>query len=318
MGKDDVNIDDIIRAANALKNGNLVAFPTETVYGLGADATNEQAVSRVFSVKARPISHPLIVHILSFKQLDNWANYVPNYAIRLAKEFWPGPMTLILKKSNLAKDFLTGGQNSIGLRVPANDTALKLLEEFAKLDGDGIAAPSANRFGAVSATSSADVIEEIGEFLERSDMILNGGSSHIGIESTIIDCTNKEPIILRPGAVTREMVENTLNMKITSGLKDSQNKFSGSFRSHYSPQATIKLYGPSLPGYGFIALASIETPIGSVRLASPKDVNQYAREIYSAFRLGDNQGIKTIIVIPPEGGGITEAINDRLLKASYR
>ena len=307
----------IKRAANALIDGDLVAFPTETVYGLGADATNEKAVSRIYSVKGRPTGHPLIVHISSIKQLEIWAKNLPDYAIQLAREFWPGPITLILKRSALAKDFVTGSQDTVGLRVPAHPVAQKLLASFEKLGGFGIAAPSANRFGAVSATSSDDVIEEIGKDLDANDVIINGGSSSIGIESTIIDCTKDMPSVLRPGAITRKMIENCLSTKLLLINEDAKMKFSGSFKSHYSPKAQVKLSGPVLPGEGFIALSKTITPSGAVRLASPNDAIQYAAQIYSALRLGDAKRLKTIIAIPPEGDGLERAIFDRLSKAAF-
>ena len=193
---------EIKMAAKALKDGHLVAFPTETVYGLGADATNEKAVSRIYSVKGRPNDHPLIVHITSINLLEKWAVEIPEYALKLAREFWPGPMTLILKRSNLAKDFITGGQESIGLRVPDHLVAQALISEFEKLGGYGVAAPSANRFGAVSPTTADAVEEELGDFLQAKDLILDGGHSYIGLESSVIDCTKDNPVVLRPGAVT--------------------------------------------------------------------------------------------------------------------
>ena len=205
--------DAISKAAKALKDGHLVAFPTETVYGLGADATNENAVSQVYAVKGRPTDHPLIVHISSINQISKWATDIPDYAIKLARDFWPGPMTLILKRSDLAKDFITGGQENIGLRVPNQPLALALLAEFESLGGQGVAAPSANRFGAVSPTTSLAVREELENYLGSNDLILDGGSCHIGIESTIINCTDIVPTILRPGAITNEMVEKSIGSK---------------------------------------------------------------------------------------------------------
>ena len=309
---------EIRKAAQALKDGHLVAFPTETVYGLGADATNENAVSRVYSVKGRPTGHPLIVHISSIEQLENWAKNIPDYAIQLAREFWPGPITLILKRSKLAMDFITGGQDTVGLRIPAHPIAQELLAAFEILGGTGIAAPSANRFGAVSATSADDVIDEIGSSLYANDLIINGGSSRIGIESTIVDCVNNAPSVLRPGAITREMIENILSTKLFSIIAETKTKHSGSFKSHYSPKAQVKLSGPAQPGDGFIALSKIATPLGTIRLASPEDAIQYAEQVYSALRLGDAKGIKRIITIPPEGDGLAEAITDRLSKAAFR
>ena len=275
-------------------------------------------MSRIYSVKARPTYHPLIVHISSIEQLEKWAEDLPEYAIQLAREFWPGPITLVLKRSALAKDFVTGSQDTVGLRVPAHPVAQKLLASFEKLGGFGIAAPSANRFGAVSATSSDDVMDEIGSRLCDKDLVLNGGSTRIGIESTIIDCTKGNPSVLRPGAITLKMIEKTLNTKLPSVIEDTQIKFSGSFQSHYSPKAKVKLSGPAQPGDGFIALSRIATPSGAIRLASPKDADQYAAQIYSALRLGDTKGLNTIVAIPPEGDGLEGAISDRLSKAAGR
>jgi L-threonylcarbamoyladenylate synthase len=257
--------DEIKRAAKALKDGHLVAFPTETVYGLGADATNEKAISRIYSVKGRPTDHPLIVHVSSINQLDKWAIDIPEYAIKLAKEFWPGPMTLILRKSSLAKDFITGGQNNVGIRVPAQAVALLLLKEFEKLGGHGICAPSANKFGAVSPTYAQAVLEEIGSSMDSLDLILDGGFCKIGIESTIIDCTKLEPIILRSGFITQEHITQLLN--INSKIENKNTiKHSGNFQSHYSPKAEIFINKTPMTGQGLIALSSIKTPEGVIRL----------------------------------------------------
>jgi L-threonylcarbamoyladenylate synthase len=307
--------DDIKKAAKALKDGHLVAFPTETVYGLGADATNEKAVSRIYSVKGRPTDHPLIVHISSTNQLYKWAIDIPQYAFKLANEFWPGPMTLILKRSNLAKDFITGSQNNVGVRVPVHPTALALLAKFDEAGGYGVAAPSANRFGAVSPTTSAAVDEELGDYLEREDLILDGGQSQVGIESTIIDCTNPVPKVLRPGAITLDMIETVTTLKSNSSGNEIKIKASGLLDSHYSPKAIVALNSLPIPGDGFIALEHISTPNGVTRLASPKNIEQYARKLYLALRSGDQHGIKRIVVIPPEGDGLAEAIRDRLSKS---
>jgi L-threonylcarbamoyladenylate synthase len=310
---------DIKRAANALIDGHLVAFPTETVYGLGADAENEKAVSRIYSVKGRPTDHPLIVHISSINQLDKWAVDIPDFAIKLAKEFWPGPMTLIFKKSDLAKDFVTGGQDSVGLRVPSHTVALGLLSEFEKLGGIGIAAPSANKFGAVSPTTSKDVDLEIGMNLVQEDLILDGGQSRVGIESTIIDCTDKnQAVLLRPGAITIGMIGAITQKKLN--LYDIKNilKVSGSFKSHYSPRARVVLNVMTEPGDGFLALAGIPTPNGAIRLASPSTIEEFAKQLYSSLRLGDEKRLTKIVVMPPEGEGLASAIFDRLSKASNK
>jgi L-threonylcarbamoyladenylate synthase len=306
-------------AALALKQGHLVAFPTETVYGLGADATNEKAVARIYEVKGRPTDHPLIVHISSLNNLDKWAKDIPEYAIKLARNFWPGPMTLILPRSKLAKDFITGGQDSVGIRVPSHTISLALLNEFDSQGGIGIAAPSANRFGKVSPTTSEAVVDELGKYLSPDDQILNGGSSQIGIESTIIDCTKNVPVILRPGYLTSEMVESFLSISLATFDPASNKVMSpGLLDAHYSPNAHVELLGVPQPGDGFIALADIPTPAGVVRLASPKDDYEYARELYTALRRADSKGVKTVHVIPPIEQGIGVAINNRLTKSAQR
>ena len=198
--------DSLAQAAAHLQSGNLVAFPTETVYGLGADASSENAVARIYEVKGRPSDHPLIVHIADMQDMSEWASDIPTYAISLARDFWPGPMTLVLKRSDLAKDFITGGQDTVGLRVPAHPIALALIKEFIALGGYGIAAPSANRFGAVSPTTAQAVEEELAAFLHEDDLILDGGACLVGVESTIIDCTGPTPMVLRLGAITPLMI----------------------------------------------------------------------------------------------------------------
>jgi L-threonylcarbamoyladenylate synthase len=212
-------------AAVNLVRGALVAFPTETVYGLGADATNAAAVARIYEVKGRPTNHPLIVHIGNLEYLEQWISDIPEYAITLAREFWPGPMTLILQRSELAKDFVTGGQDTVGIRIPSNSLALALLEAFHKLGGQGVAAPSANRFGQVSPTTAQAVQEELGEFLLDTDLILDGGSSEVGLESTIIDCTGELPRILRPGAITVEMIEEVTGLNVPNSMEAHSKDF---------------------------------------------------------------------------------------------
>lgn len=301
-------------AAKVLKNGGLVAFPTETVYGLGADATNFAAVSRIYEVKGRPSDHPLIVHISSLDGLGVWAREIPEYAIALARDFWPGPMTLVLLRSELAKDFITGGQDTVGVRVPAHALALGLLHEFAKLGGLGIAAPSANRFGQISPTTAKAVTEEIGEHLSSQDLILDGGPALVGVESTIIDCTGASPRILRPGAITDEMIFESTGI----ALSDSGDaiRAPGSLESHYSPRAKVVLNAIPELGEGYIAPATIVTPAGVIRLASPSTNEEFARDLYSALRSGDALGLSTIVVVAPEGEGLAIAIRDRLTRAA--
>ena len=307
---------EIKKAAQALRDGNLVAFPTETVYGLGADATNEKAVSRVYSVKGRPTGHPLIVHISSINRLDKWAVDIPEYALKLANEFWPGPMTLILKRSHLAQNFVTGGQDNVGIRIPLNLVAHEVIKEFEVLGGSGVVAPSANRFGAVSPTSARDVVDELGDSLDHLDLILDDGPSRIGLESTIINCLGATPSILRPGAITVDMVEQVTALHVINADKKKVVKASGLMDSHYSPKAKIILDQQPKTGDGFLAMSVIPTPVGSIRLASPTTLEEYARGLYSALRLGDKKNLSKIFVILPNEVGLGEAIRDRLSKAA--
>jgi len=307
--------DALTSAAQLLKAGGLVALPTETVYGLGADATNKDAVARIYKVKGRPADHPLIVHIHSMQSLGDWADEIPTYAIALARDFWPGPMTLVLKRSLLAKDFVTGGQPTVGLRVPDHVVALALLSAFEKVGGKGIAAPSANRFGHVSPTTAHAVQEELSDYLDPTDLILDGGASQVGVESTIIDCTGELPHILRPGAITEEMITSSTGLIVSE--EESTIRVSGSLENHYAPLAKVLLDHKPNVGDGFIALEEIETPTGVIRLASPKNNAEFARVLYSALRSADTQKISSISIIQPKGDGIAIAIRDRLLRASH-
>lgn len=306
---------DIARAAHALRQGWLVAFPTETVYGLGADAENPEAVARIYRAKGRPADHPLIVHISTAELLDQWANEVPDYARTLARDFWPGPMTLILSRSSRAGDFVTGGQDTVGLRVPSNEIARELLAEFVRLGGFGVAAPSANRFGKVSPTTAAAVREELNDFLDSSDIVLDGEQSEVGIESTIIDCTSEAPRILRPGAITQEMIERSTGLRVKDA--DTSIRVSGSLDSHYAPRAKVILNEQPLPGDGLIALSSVATEEGVVRLAEPRTNIEYATQLYSALRKADELGLSRVVAITPEGDDIALAIVDRLQRASF-
>ena len=303
-------------AANLLV-GNLVAFPTETVYGLGADACNADAVARIYSVKGRPADHPLIVHVASMDALGDWASDVPEYAISLARDFWPGPMTLIMKRSSLAGDFVTGGQDTVGVRVPDHAIALGLLLSFAQIGGKGIAAPSANRFGNVSPTTAQAVEDELSEYLADADQILDGGQCQVGVESTIIDCTGDVPRILRPGAVTAEMINESTGLAAVGSVEREEIRVSGSLDSHYAPVATVVLDQSPVAGQGFIAMAEVPTPDGVVRLAAPKTHDEFARVLYSALRAADDQKLQTVVVTQPQGAGIAIAIRDRLKRAAH-
>ena len=303
-------------AAKSIADGHLVAFPTETVYGLGADATSESAVAKIYKAKGRPADHPLIVHIASIDAIGEWAEDISEYAINLARDFWPGPMTLIFKRSKLAKDFVTGNQNTVGLRVPNQPIALALLKEFENLGGQGIAAPSANRFGAVSPTTAQAVKEELASYLdEANDVILDGGPCQVGVESTIIDCTADTPQILRLGAITKEMIAQSTGLLVIEE-PTTDIRVSGSLESHYSPKAKVVLDVNPEIGDGFIAMDSTPTPAGVIRLAAPSSIEGFAREIYSALRFADAQGLTKICVIQPEGDGLAAAIRDRLKHAA--
>jgi len=303
-------------AAGVLMSGGLVAFPTETVYGLGADACNAAAVARIYSVKGRPAHHPLIVHVASMDALGDWAADVPAFAIALARDYWPGPMTLVLTRSELAADFITGGQDTVGVRVPNHPVALGLLEAFTKAGGKGVAAPSANRFGNVSPTTAQAVSDELSDYLGMSDVILDGGVCAVGVESTIIDCTGDVPKILRPGAITEEMIEHSTGLDVLDA-NGVAIRVSGSLESHYSPIAKVVLDQSPLAGQGFIAMADVATAAGVIRLAAPTTHDEFARVLYSALRAADEQGLNTVVVARPEGNGIAIAIRDRLMRAAH-
>ena len=307
----------IATAAQALVAGQLVAFPTETVYGLGADAENPAAVARIYKVKNRPEKHPLIIHISTLGLVDYWAKDVPSYAKRLMSDFWPGPMTLILPRSEAAMDFITGAQDSVGVRIPNNQIALSLLREFEKLGGHGAAAPSANRYGAVSPTSTAAVRAEIGEYLSKDDLILEGETCEVGIESTIIDCTKAQPRILRPGAISAAMIEVSTGVDLMTS-DENVPRVSGSDRVHYSPKAQVLIGGQSATGEGLIAGAQEPTPSGVIRLAAPRTDVEFANQLYAALREADNQGLSVVRVIPPTGEGIATAIRDRITRSAAK
>jgi len=311
-------VDSLQRAANSLLEGNLVAFPTETVYGLGADALNKQAVARIYQVKGRPADHPLIVHIHSMQVMGQWVDDVPEYAIALGRDFWPGPMTLIFRRSSLAQDFITGGQNTVGIRVPNHVVALGLLEAFHNLGGRGVAAPSANRFGHVSPTTAAAVSDELSKYLNQEDQVLDGGPCAVGVESTIIDCTGEVPRILRPGGITPEMIQASTGMApVFADTSDTEEiRVSGSLEKHYAPAAKVLLDQTPVAGQGFIAPSRRVTPTGVKRLAAPKNTDEFARDLYSALRKADELGLAEVVVEQPTGDGLAIAIRDRLERAS--
>jgi L-threonylcarbamoyladenylate synthase len=305
----------MVLAAQKLMDGYLVAFPTETVYGLGADATNKTAVAKIYAAKGRPADHPLIVHVHSMAAMGDWADEIPAFAIALARDFWPGPMTLIFNRSSLAQDFITGRQKSVGIRVPDHVVALALLNAFHGLGGKGVAAPSANRFGHVSPTTAQAVRDELGSYLNEQDQILDGGPCTVGVESTIIDCTGDVPKILRPGAITAEMITASTGLEalVSTGTTI---RTSGSLDAHYAPAALVLLDQRPLAGQGFIALATTTTPIDVIRLASPNNDVEFAQSLYASLRKADELGLSQVVIEQPTGSGIAVAIRDRLMRAA--
>lgn len=303
-------------AVTALRNGGLCVVPTETVYGLAADARNEAAVRRIFETKGRPADHPLIVHLASASDLDAWARDIRDYARLLAAAYWPGPLTLILPKQPSVPMIVTGGQDTVGIRVPAHPLTRELI---GALDS-GIAAPSANRFGKVSPTTVEHVLADIGPLLGDGDAVLDGGPCSIGVESTIVDCTGTNPRLLRTGAITATMIEETTGLDVLG--TDGSIRASGTLASHYAPAATVLVCTaddvPKIPGSGLIAMRDVETPGGMHRLLSAIDLGEYARGLYAALREADLQALPTVIAALPPDEGLGSAIRDRLGRAAHR
>ncbi len=312
---DDSMLGAVRLAAEALLSGHLVAFPTETVYGLGADATHASAVARIFEVKGRPSSHPLILHVSSIDELDRWAHGIPEYAHRLASAYSPGPLTLILRKSAATSPLVTGGQETVGIRIPAHPLAQELLLEFASAGGSGaLAAPSANRFGRVSPTTAEAVRAELAHRLTPDDHILDGGACVIGLESTIVDCTGDRPSIARPGAISSAMVQHATGLELVAF--SHQVRVSGALKSHYAPSAELVIDSQAHPGDGFIALSNHPTPPGVHRLLSPANAEEFAFGLYEALREGDRRGLSRVVAITPDGDGLASAVRDRLSRAA--
>lgn len=307
----------IALAARHLAAGGLVAIPTETVYGLAANAANRAAVTKMYQAKGRPADHPVIVHIGSIAALDHWAKNIPGYALTLITDYWPGPMTLVLQRTEQAGDHITGSQDSVAVRMPNHPVALELLKKFEQLGGFGLVAPSANRFGSVSPTSAAAVAAELGEHLAQSDIVLDGGQSEVGLESTIIDCRGFAPMILRPGAISAEMIERSCDLRPISPAKPDV-RVSGSLKQHYSPSAKVQINQDPTPGAGLIALDQIPTPQGVTRLASPTNTEEFAHELYAALRRADELGLNEVFIFLPPGDGLALAIADRVTRAAAK
>jgi L-threonylcarbamoyladenylate synthase len=305
---------EVRRAAQILRAGGLVAFPTETVYGLGADASSEQAIARLYQVKRRPAHHPVIVHFAEADTAFSWAREVPEGARKLAQRFWPGPLTLILKRSALAKDFVTGGQPSVGLRVPSHPVAHQLLKEF----NGAVAAPSANRFGEVSPTTAAHVRADLGTDV---GLVLEGGQSEVGIESTIVDLSGGAAVLLRPGHVSRKELESvvgTLAEKSASSVRHS-----GGLERHYAPRTAARLVPTHAldkeiaKGKTSVAVLAFSRPDERVDfwLRMPREPQAYAQRLYAALRELDTAGCKAILVEAPPDAPEWAAVRDRLMRA---
>lgn len=304
---------EVRRAAEILRAGGLVAFPTETVYGLGADASNATAVARMYEVKGRPADHPVIVHFDSMDHAFAWAAEVPEAARKLGERFWPGPLTLILKASDKAKPFVTGGQPSVGVRVPSHPVAQELLKAFA----GGIAAPSANRFGHVSPTTAAHVRADLGSDV---DLVLEGGPSDVGIESTIVDLSGGEAVLLRPGKISREDIEAIVPVKEKGAAAP---RHSGGLERHYAPRTPARLVPTHALDREIAALGDRVAVLAFSRpdervdywLRMPREPDAYAQKLYSALRELDGAGCEQILVeAPPESPGWA-AVHDRLKRA---
>lgn len=312
---------DVNQAANVLHAGRLVAFPTETVYGLGADARNAEAVGRIFTAKGRPADHPLIVHISDAQQLTQWAQNIPQIAWKLAEAFWPGPLTLILPKLSNVPDAVTGGLDTVALRVPSHPDALALLKEF----GSGIAAPSANRYGQVSPTSAVDVQEELGD---RVDLILDGGRCPVGIESTIVDLSTTTPRILRPGKITQEELSRVLGTPVAT-VSNTKVHYPGGNPSHYSPRARVILASShnvaqlieewQQRGQKVGVLASNLPnllPENVTWLRLTQNSEEQAHELYHCLREADHLDLQVLVAVMPQDVGIGHAVCDRLRRAA--
>lgn len=308
--------ENIGRAAELLRAGELVCFPTETVYGVGADASNSEAVRRIFRAKGRPADHPLIVHLPAIESLDEWVDEVPEQARSLARGFWPGPLTLVLRRGRRVSLQVTGGQDTVAVRIPAHPLALRLLAEF----GGALAAPSANRFGRISPTRPEHALAELGQEVA---LVLDGGASSIGVESTIVDLSGAVPHLLRPGAVSRKQLARVLGAPLATAEQREGPRAPGRLPSHYAPRSPARLVSEQLlddelAGNPDVSVLARRPPPGGFRgrwLRLPSDPDGYARELYSALRELDDAGRPIIIEEPPRLPD-WEAVNDRLGRAA--
>jgi len=318
------------QAAHALRDGHLVGLPTETVYGLAANATDDAAVAKIFMAKGRPADHPLIVHVASVEQVPLFASQVPEFAQRLMQAFWPGPLTLILPRKLGVATASAGGQDSIGLRCPSHPLALRLLRACAAMGVDGLSAPSANRFGRVSPTTAAHVQSELGSEL----LILDGGECDVGIESTIVDCTRGEPVLLRPGHVSRAQIEAACGRAVLDkdALQQAAPRASGTLESHYAPRAKVRLMAATDIAHKLQALGPHANNLGLWSAERPDDgagwgsgvlwreqattAEQAAHDLFSVLRELDARGVQQIWVQSPPDTPEWEGVRDRLQRAA--
>ena len=321
---DDASIE---RAARTLAAGELVAFPTETVYGLGADAANPAAVAAIYSAKGRPSGHPLIVHLADASHLGHWAREIPEGARRLANAFWPGPLTLILPRTALAGDAVTGGQDTVGLRVPSHPVARALLAAFARLGGLGVAAPSANRYGHVSPTTAAHVASDLGG---RVAMIVDGGRCDVGIESTIVAFVDGRAVLMRPGGIGADAIARVLGRAPEPPGADAP-RASGTHLSHYAPRTAAFLVDAHALATEMLRLSERDEVVAVLArraarpagvdgpwIDAPGDAEGYARELYANLRALDTAGADAILVVAPPAGADWDAVRDRLARATHR
>ncbi len=293
-------------AVKYLKDDLLIGLPTETVYGLAALASRPKAIAKIFQVKARPTNHPLILHLANYRQLEKWARNIPAYVEVLCDNFWPGPLTVVLQRTERVCDAITGARETVAIRVPNNQVALTLLK---KLD-DGLVAPSANRFGKVSPTSAKHVVDDLGDEVA---LVLDGGNSEIGVESTILDCTRSSPQILRLGAITKDELESVA--KISIALSDGESRASGMLEKHYAPNCRVELVETAADAKRRQSELVSENQKVQI-LDFLGDVVSYANQLYARLRQADQSGIDVVIAVIPMNVGLGEAIRDRLTKAS--
>ena len=317
-----MSANDVGRAAALLRAGELVAFPTETVYGLGADAANPTAVAKIFAAKGRPADHPLIVHLPGGGHLDRWARDIPGAAFELAEAFWPGPLTLILKRQPQVPDAVTGGQDTVGLRVPGHPLALELLREF----NGGIAAPSANRFGRISPTTTEHVRADLGDAVS---LVLDGGPCRVGIESTILDLSRERPTILRPGMIGADALATVLGEMPALAAGAAAPRVSGSLEAHYAPRTPLMLVPPDAVIFAMrqalakneriAVLSPLACPLSDARIEwrlAPSEPEPFAHDLYAALRELDALGCTRIVVQKPPATEGWRAVIDRLSRAA--